>query len=77
MVITDGKTAEKDELDNEAKSLHARDINVFAVGIDQAPEAELKTIASDPAYVYQYTDFSNLAGLKSELGKRICRGKSI
>lgn len=74
-MITEGKTAERDTLDDKAKSLHERGINVFAVGIDAAPKDELKAIASDSSYVYQYTDFSKLEVLKKELGTKICRGK--
>lgn len=74
-VITDGKSSSASATLQSAKTLHARNITVFAVGVKGANIAELRGIASELKLVYSYTDFNKLAEIQQKFSNEACKGK--
>ena len=77
IVVTDGKSHDKDEAKNAAQELH--DANIFdqvhAVGIGKnIREAELRRIASNPSLVNFLADFeeSLFVELQQNLSRQVC-----
>lgn len=75
-VITDGASNDKVKTAAAAKALHKRGINVFSIGVSGAQKDELEDMASDPKYVYEYTDFSKLTELQNTFLRQTCEGKA-
>ncbi|XP_032815568.2 collagen alpha-1(XII) chain-like isoform X2 [Petromyzon marinus] len=73
ILITDGKS--QDEVFGPADSLRANGVELFAIGVKNADENELKQIATDPddTHVYNVADFSAMATIVGSLSKTVCR----
>ncbi|XP_013884856.1 collagen alpha-6(VI) chain [Austrofundulus limnaeus] len=72
VVITDGKS--QDDVSRAAASLRHEGVTVYAVGVQNASEAELRQIASYPSenYVFTVESFSKLKALEKNLKKTLC-----
>ncbi|XP_055507004.1 collagen alpha-1(XIV) chain-like [Leucoraja erinacea] len=72
IVITDGQSQDNVEL--PAKALKEQGIIVYAIGIREAKEEELKEIASQPAsdYVYNVADFNALSEISQAVIRVVC-----
>lgn len=72
ILITDGKS--QDDVIPPAQSLKDADIELFAIGVKNADENELKAIASPPeeTHVYNVADFSVMSDIVEGLTKTIC-----
>uniref|UniRef100_A0A8D3DJV3 Collagen, type XIV, alpha 1b n=1 Tax=Scophthalmus maximus TaxID=52904 RepID=A0A8D3DJV3_SCOMX len=77
ILITDGKS--QDDVAPPAQGLRSAGIEVFAIGVKDADENELKAIASGPeeTHVYNVADFSVMSDIVDGLTKTVCdRGDS-
>uniref|UniRef100_A0A8C6YD44 Collagen type XIV alpha 1 chain n=1 Tax=Naja naja TaxID=35670 RepID=A0A8C6YD44_NAJNA len=72
ILITDGKS--QDDVIPPAKNLRDAGIELFAIGVKNADENELKEIASEPhsTHVYNVADFSLMNSIVEELTKTVC-----
>lgn len=72
ILITDGKS--QDDVIPPAQSLREAGIELFAIGVKNADENELKAIASPPedTHVYNVADFSVMSDIVEGLTKTIC-----
>uniref|UniRef100_A0A3Q2Z6X3 Collagen, type XIV, alpha 1b n=1 Tax=Hippocampus comes TaxID=109280 RepID=A0A3Q2Z6X3_HIPCM len=73
ILITDGKS--QDDVVPPAQTLRDAGIRVFAVGVKNADEDELKAIASPPAdtHVYNVADFDVMSNIVDVLTRSVCR----
>uniref|UniRef100_A0A667XN69 Collagen type XIV alpha 1 chain n=1 Tax=Myripristis murdjan TaxID=586833 RepID=A0A667XN69_9TELE len=72
ILITDGKS--QDDVIPPAQSLREAGIELFAIGVKNADENELKAIASPPleTHVYNVADFSVMSDIVEGLTKTVC-----
>ncbi|XP_016896657.1 collagen alpha-1(XIV) chain isoform X2 [Cynoglossus semilaevis] len=72
ILITDGKS--QDDVIPPAQSLRNAGIELFAIGVKNADENELKSIASPPedTHVYNVADFSVMSDIVEGLAKTLC-----
>ncbi|XP_049457392.1 collagen alpha-1(XIV) chain-like isoform X2 [Epinephelus fuscoguttatus] len=72
ILITDGKS--QDDVIPPAQSLRDAGIELFAIGVKNADENELKAIASPPeeTHVYNVADFSVMSDIVEGLTKTVC-----
>uniref|UniRef100_A0A671TLS0 Collagen type XIV alpha 1 chain n=1 Tax=Sparus aurata TaxID=8175 RepID=A0A671TLS0_SPAAU len=72
ILITDGKS--QDDVLPPAQSLREAGIELFAIGVKNADENELKAIASPPeeTHVYNVADFSVMSDIVEGLTKTVC-----
>ncbi|XP_054247953.1 collagen alpha-1(XX) chain [Indicator indicator] len=72
ILLTDGKS--QDDANLAAQTLKNLGIEIFAVGVKNADEAELKQVASEPLEltVYNVLDFPLLSSLVSKLTQVLC-----
>ncbi|XP_074542763.1 collagen alpha-1(XIV) chain isoform X2 [Halichoeres trimaculatus] len=72
ILITDGKS--QDDVIPPAQSLRDAGIELFAIGVKNADENELKAIASPPeeSHVYNVADFSVMSSIVEGLTKTVC-----
>lgn len=72
VVITDGKSG--DNVEPYAKRLRDQGITLYAIGVKNADQEELKQIASAPhdQHVYSVSDFSALQGISQKIGQVLC-----
>lgn len=72
ILITDGKS--QDDVIPPAQSLKEAGIELFAIGVKNADEAELKGIASPPVdtHVYNVADFSVMSDIVESLTRTVC-----
>ncbi|XP_059205757.1 collagen alpha-1(XIV) chain-like [Centropristis striata] len=72
ILITDGKS--QDDVMPPARSLREAGIELFAIGVKNADENELKAIASPPeeTHVYNVADFSVMSDIVEGLTKTVC-----
>ncbi|KAM6974892.1 LOW QUALITY PROTEIN: collagen alpha-1(XIV) chain [Tautogolabrus adspersus] len=72
ILITDGKS--QDDVIPPAQSLRDAGIELFAIGVKNADENELKAIASPPeeTHVYNVADFSVMSNIVEGLTKTVC-----
>uniref|UniRef100_A0A3Q3GMQ3 Collagen, type XIV, alpha 1b n=1 Tax=Labrus bergylta TaxID=56723 RepID=A0A3Q3GMQ3_9LABR len=72
ILITDGKS--QDDVIPPAQSLREAGIELFAIGVKNADENELKAIASPPeeTHVYNVADFSVMSNIVEGLTKTVC-----
>ncbi|MEQ2276105.1 hypothetical protein XENORESO_013866, partial [Xenotaenia resolanae] len=72
ILITDGKS--QDDVIPPARSLKDAGIELFAIGVKNADENELKAIASPPeeTHVYNVADFSVMSDIVESLTKALC-----
>ncbi|TNN34855.1 Collagen alpha-1(XIV) chain [Liparis tanakae] len=72
ILITDGKS--QDDVIPPAQSLREAGIELFAIGVKNADESELKAIASPPeeTHVYNVADFSVMSDIVDGLTQSVC-----
>ncbi|KAK5852560.1 hypothetical protein PBY51_006413 [Eleginops maclovinus] len=72
VLITDGKS--QDEIVFTSQNLRDSGIELYAVGVKNADEGELRTIASDPddIHMYNVNDFKFLVDIVDELTVNLC-----
>ncbi|XP_030069135.1 collagen alpha-1(XX) chain [Microcaecilia unicolor] len=72
ILLTDGKS--QDDANPAAQSLKNAGIEIFAIGVKNADETELRLIASDPPEltVYNVLDFPLLTSLLPQLTRALC-----
>uniref|UniRef100_A0A4X2JV88 Collagen alpha-1(VII) chain n=1 Tax=Vombatus ursinus TaxID=29139 RepID=A0A4X2JV88_VOMUR len=72
ILITDGKS--QDQVESAAQRLKGQGVKVFAVGIKNADQGELRRAASEPPDVFFYfvNDFSILSTLLPLVSRRVC-----
>ncbi|KAM4631025.1 collagen alpha-1(XIV) chain isoform 2-T2 [Polymixia lowei] len=72
ILITDGKS--QDDVIPPARSLKEAGIELFAIGVKNADENELKAIASPPqeTHVYNVADFSVMSDIVEGLTRTVC-----
>ncbi|XP_073341613.1 collagen alpha-6(VI) chain [Pagrus major] len=72
VVITDGKS--QDNVESHAQDLKRKGIVLYAIGIKDADEAELKEIANAPhtQHVYSVSNFAALQGISQSIVQTLC-----
>ncbi|XP_061097107.1 collagen alpha-1(XII) chain-like [Conger conger] len=72
VLITDGKS--QDEIIINSENLRKEGIELYAVGVKNADENELRSIASDPDDIHMYNveDFSDLLDIVDRLTDNLC-----
>uniref|UniRef100_A0A7N6BET7 Collagen, type XIV, alpha 1b n=1 Tax=Anabas testudineus TaxID=64144 RepID=A0A7N6BET7_ANATE len=72
ILITDGKS--QDDVIPPAESLRNAGIELFAIGVKNADENELRSIASEPhsSHVYNVADFSIMSSIVEGLTRTVC-----
>ncbi|XP_037836071.1 collagen alpha-1(XIV) chain isoform X2 [Kryptolebias marmoratus] len=73
ILITDGKS--QDDVIPPAESLREAGVELFAIGVKNADENELRSIASEPedTHVYNVADFNVMSSIVEGLTKRVCK----
>ncbi|XP_043078905.1 collagen alpha-1(XIV) chain-like [Puntigrus tetrazona] len=74
ILITDGKS--QDDVIPPAQILRSAGVELFAIGVKNADENELKAIASEPeeTHVYNVADFSIMSTIVDGLTRKVCDG---
>ncbi len=72
VVITDGKS--QDNVEQQAQNLKKKGIVLYAIGIKDADEDQLKEIANEPysQHVYSVSDFGALQGISQSIAQTLC-----
>ncbi|CAN0126560.1 unnamed protein product [Lampetra planeri] len=72
ILVTDGKS--QDGVKGPASSLKDAGVELFAIGVKEADEAELKEIASEPdeMHVHNVADFAAMSSIVGSLTKTVC-----
>ncbi|CAG09870.1 unnamed protein product [Tetraodon nigroviridis] len=72
VLVTDGKS--QDDVHEKAQNLRNENIELYAVGVKNAEENELRSIASDPddIHMYNVADFSFLLDIVDNLTNNLC-----
>ncbi|XP_076129262.1 collagen alpha-1(XII) chain isoform X2 [Alosa pseudoharengus] len=72
VLITDGKS--QDDIISNSQILKDRGIELYAIGVKNADEGELRTIASDPEDIHMYNvnDFTFLLDIVDDLTINLC-----
>ncbi|GAA6231691.1 collagen alpha-1(XII) chain-like isoform X1 [Lates japonicus] len=74
VIITDGES--EDSVENYARQLRSRGVEIFVLGIQQADEAEMKLMASTPhrSHIYNVANFDMIKNVQKELITQMCAG---
>ncbi|XP_048046488.1 collagen alpha-1(XII) chain isoform X4 [Megalobrama amblycephala] len=72
VLVTDGKS--QDDIAVNSQNLRDQGIELYAIGVKNADENELRTIASDPddIHMYNVADFSFLLDIVDDLTNNLC-----
>ncbi|XP_073783716.1 collagen alpha-1(XII) chain isoform X3 [Danio rerio] len=72
VLVTDGKS--QDDIVANSQNLRDQGIELYAIGVKNADENELRTIASDPddIHMYNVADFSFLLDIVDDLTNNLC-----
>ncbi|XP_061885754.1 collagen alpha-6(VI) chain isoform X2 [Entelurus aequoreus] len=72
VVITDGKS--QDDVESHALQLKKKGIILYAIGIKDADEDQLREIANEPhsQHVYSVSDFTALQGISQSIVQTLC-----
>ncbi|XP_051921656.1 collagen alpha-1(XIV) chain isoform X4 [Hippocampus zosterae] len=72
ILITDGKS--QDDVIPPAESLQKAGVELFAIGVKNADENELRSIASEPhdSHVYNVADFNVMSSIVEGLTRTVC-----
>ncbi|XP_068565200.1 collagen alpha-1(XII) chain [Cebidichthys violaceus] len=72
ILITDGKS--QDEIISTSKNLRDNNIELYAIGVKNADENELRAIASDPPEIHMYNvkDFKFMVDIVDDLTVNLC-----
>lgn len=79
IIITDGRSQNKQATLDAAKIARGKGIQIFAIGVGQHLDfEELEGIGSEPAekHVFNVSSFSELEGIKDRLPSNACEGMS-
>ncbi|XP_066526013.1 collagen alpha-1(XII) chain isoform X1 [Hoplias malabaricus] len=73
VLVTDGKS--QDDIIASSQNLRDQGIELYAIGVKNADENELRSIASDPDEIHMYNvaDFSFLLDIVDELTDNLCK----
>lgn len=77
IIITDGRSQNKQATLDAAKIAREKGIQIFAIGVGQHLDfEELEGIGSEPAekHVFNVSTFSDLEGIKDRLPSNACEG---
>ncbi|KAK1888551.1 Collagen alpha-1(XII) chain, partial [Dissostichus eleginoides] len=74
VIITDGKS--EDPVENYARQLRSRGVEIFVLGIQQANEEQMKLMASEPhrSHIFSIADFNLIKSVQSKLVSQVCAG---
>ncbi|KAF3850310.1 hypothetical protein F7725_020029 [Dissostichus mawsoni] len=74
VIITDGKS--EDPVENYARRLRSRGVEIFVLGIQQANEEQMKLMASEPhrSHIFSVADFNLIKSVQSKLVSQVCAG---
>ena len=61
IIITDGESKFPTKTIQEAAQAKRNDITIYAVGVGQSSDAELKSVATTPSHVLQSKNYEELA----------------
>ena len=75
-VVTDGGSDSESATIAAAKSLLRDGITMFAIGVGNVRNNELRAMALSPAYLYNYDDYNKLSSLQNQFIKETCKSKS-
>uniref|UniRef100_A0A8C5F6H0 VWFA domain-containing protein n=1 Tax=Gadus morhua TaxID=8049 RepID=A0A8C5F6H0_GADMO len=70
IVITDGKSMDKVQL--PAEELRTKGVNIYAIGVKEAVETELRKIAGSPQNTFLVNNFDALKIIKDDIITEIC-----
>ncbi|XP_039661145.1 collagen alpha-6(VI) chain-like [Perca fluviatilis] len=70
IVITDGEST--DDVTAPAEELRGQGVTIFAIGVKESNEAELKDIAGDPKRTIQVNNFDALKSINNDIITDIC-----
>lgn len=76
IIITDGESHDKMELNNTALALRNRGINIYAVGVGEAKPDELEGMAGDKAKAIHVSDFKELEKMYQFFQEEMCQSSS-
>ena len=78
IVLTDGRSTDKQATLAAAAELHKTNVNVFAIGVgSNVDQAELEAIASKPQNVFNVQNFDALDNIQANLKRTACEGKFL
>ena len=78
IVMTDGRSTNKQQTLAAAAELHKTNINVFAIGVGgNLDHSELEAIASKPQNVFTVTNFDALDNIQASLKRTACAGETF
>ncbi|XP_060706236.1 collagen alpha-6(VI) chain-like [Hemiscyllium ocellatum] len=72
IIITDGEATVKQGLEAKARAIRDSNVEIFAVGVDQADEKELQTIAGSDKNWFYVHNFTHLEYLSRNISQKIC-----
>ncbi|KAK7493781.1 hypothetical protein BaRGS_00014922 [Batillaria attramentaria] len=73
IVMTDGKSNNKQATLTQARQIHNSNMNIFAIGVgSNVDHAELEAIASKPSNVFTVSNFDALDNIQAALQKTAC-----
>ena len=75
--VTDGGSDSESNTIAAAKSLHRDGITMFAIGVGNVRNNELRAMASSPTHLYNYDDYNKLSSLQNQFIKETCKSKSV
>ena len=74
IVITDGQSNGGEDVATVSKDIHAMGVEVIAIGIGKTVNTEeLKTIASNDAYVFEQLSFDQLEDIQTMVADLVCK----
>ncbi|XP_030406943.1 collagen alpha-6(VI) chain-like isoform X1 [Gopherus evgoodei] len=74
IVLTDGKS--HDSVKESAERLRSEMVNIYAIGVKDADEAQLLEIAGSKSRTYFVQEFDSLKNIKNEIVQGICSGEA-
>uniref|UniRef100_A0A665U2F6 VWFA domain-containing protein n=1 Tax=Echeneis naucrates TaxID=173247 RepID=A0A665U2F6_ECHNA len=76
LIITDGKA--QDDVKVPAAELRAKNVVIYAIGVDRAETSQLKDLSGSQERVFYEKDFDELKQLENQLVVKLCeQGKSL
>lgn len=76
--MTDGKSNSEEETRKSANALKVHNVTVFAIGVSNGVnKQELNDMATDASFVYEISNFNNLATVQKSLRQKTCQSESF
>lgn len=72
IIITDGESHDRYQLNDTALKLRNKGINIYAVGVGDAKQLELEAMAGNKSNTFHVANFSQLEDLYHPLQEKIC-----